>query len=108
MKKRIIIFYTGIITLSLTAYSVINRDNTNTHILEAPKNNEIAFNGPFLDRTNENIFTDFIYDVGPRFSSIKKTDIDKARGIDDFLDKDQVKSIVTIKSIRVIIMNIAV
>ena len=39
------------------------------------------------------MFTDFIYDVTPRFAPIKKTDIDKATSISDFIDAETLEII---------------
>ena len=103
MKRATIFFCAGIIPLSLLAFGVINWNNLNTDTLEASEGNEIAINTP--SKMKQRVFTDFIYDVGPRFASIKKTDIDKARSIDDFLDIEQLESIVTIKSISIIIIK---
>lgn len=97
MKKNILFLGVVLITLSLAAFSVINWNES-----ETSDSKEVAINEQATEKMEKRIFTDFIYGVGPRFSPIKKTDIDKAKSIEAFLDKEQIKSIVSLKSVSVI------
>ena len=107
MKKNIIIFCAILTTLSLTAFGVINLkdskpDKLETFVIENKENNTVY--GPFTTKIEKKIFSDFIYDIGPRFSAIKKGDVDKARYINAFFDKEQIQAIVSLKSVSIIII----
>ena len=104
MKKSIIILSAVIITLGLMAFSVINWNDSDTVQLKTRVSKGVAVNLPAMEKKEKNIFTDFIYGVGPRFSPIKKSDVDKARSINDFYDEEHMQSIVSIKSVSVILI----
>jgi hypothetical protein len=53
---------------------------------------------------NKNDNNKFIYDVGTRFRPIKKTDLDNAKSIYDFLDEKQKQAFVSLNSVEVIII----
>ncbi len=105
MKKSIILIAV-IITLSLTAFSFINRNNTAQDQLEASVNEEkvISPEAQAKEKINKRIFNDFIYDVGPRFGAIKREDVNKATTIDAFFDEEHIQSIESLKSVSVIII----
>lgn len=103
MKKSIILIAV-IITLGITAFSFMKRNNTEQDQLEALVSEEKISTPQEKVKANKKTVTDFIYDVGPRFASIKKEDVNKARTIDDFLDKEEIQSIVSLKSVTIIII----
>ncbi len=105
MKKNVIIFCAVLITLSLTAYGVINSNDSKVKHLQTTNSKEIVANTPDAEKIEGPILTDFIYDVGPRFSPIKKGDIEKARSVNDFLEEKQIQAITSIKSVNVIIIK---
>lgn len=106
MKKKSLIILVAIITVSVTAYSFINKKTATVPIKK-------ALNLTLLDTTNTNtvrefasdIYPDFIYDVSPRFEPISRTDVLKATSISDFISADSFKSIVTLKSVNLIIIK---
>lgn len=102
MKKSIIIFCAVLITLGLTAFGVINWNDTKINQLETSVSKDVASNTQVIYKVNNKIFSDFIYDVGPRFGPIKKGDLDKARTFDDFISEEHAKQIVSYKSLSVI------
>jgi len=57
------------------------------------------------NKIKKKVFTDFIYDVGSRFEAIKKRDVDKATSIDAFFDEKQLQSIVSLKSVSIILIK---
>jgi len=57
------------------------------------------------EKVKNRIFTDFIYDVGPRFGAIKKREVDKATSITTFFDKKQLQSITSLKSVSIILIK---
>lgn len=102
MKKSIIIFCAVVTTLSLTAFGVISWNNSEINQLEKSVSEDVAINTQVIKKVNKRIFSDFIYDVGPRFGPIKKGDLDKARTFDDFISEEHAKQIVSYKSLSVI------
>ena len=121
MKKSLIILCAVLITLSLTAFGVINWKDSKTktpakrdiaiHAISTEKENtNTNYQGPvgpfFINQTEETkTFEDFIYDVGPRFGPIKKSDIDKATSIEDFFSWEELRAIETLKSVEIIIVE---
>jgi hypothetical protein len=103
MKKSILIFC-GVLLLSIVAYGFINRNDSK--IVETEKiTNEIAvLDKPAPEAINKNDDNKFIYDVGPRFRPIKKTDLDNAKSSYDFLDEKQKQAFVSLNSVEVIIL----
>jgi len=87
MKQCIIFFYSVCTILSLAACDDNNKDHATNHLKEVDQKS-IAGNSMEVKNAENKIITDFIYDIGPRFSPIKKDDVDKAISIDAFLDKD--------------------
>lgn len=101
MKKRPIIFSSVLITLCLTVYSCKNHNENEIAQLETSVKKEIASNTQITKE--KKIFSDFIYDVGPRFGPIKKSDLENAKTISDFIPKDQIQQIEILKSVSIIV-----
>lgn len=105
MKRRILIFCTVLAALGLTAFEVVNSNDYETSLPKATTNEAVAMNKAVFGPKEKEIFTDFVYDVGPRFNPIKKTKLDKARTISDFLDSLVVASIVSLHSVNVALVE---
>ncbi len=104
MKKNILIFCTALIILSLMAFGFINLNDSETDQLITSVSEDVVSNTLVNKKINKRIFSEFIYDVGPRFNPIKKGDLDKAISIDDFFDEEQIQSMVSLKSVSIIII----
>ena len=102
MKKSIIIFCALLASLGLTAFGVLNWNDLMTDQVERSDSEDIASNTQVIKKIDKRIFSDFIYDVGPRFGPIKKGDLDKARTFNDFISEEHAKRIVSYKSLSVI------
>lgn len=105
MKKNILIISAIIIGLSLTAFSLINKNTIGTEALETTESKNIAKNTTEIKKTKLPVFTEFTYDVSPRFKAIKKTDIDKATTINDFIDAEIIDNIVDLESVNIIVIK---
>jgi len=57
-----------------------------------------------METKESKIFSDFIYDVGPRFGAIKKSEIDNITSIDYFLEDEVMQNMVSIKSTSFILV----
>ena len=102
MKKSILIFCAVIITLSFTAFSVIQMSNSEVNNLETMESESVAMNTSVNNKTTNRIFTDFIYDIGPRFSPIKKSDLDKIKSFNDIIDPERANRIVEYKWVTIV------
>lgn len=105
MKRRILIFCTVLTALGLTAFSAVNWNDYETNQPKTNTNEAVAMNMSVMGPKEKEIFTDFIYDVGPRFGPIKKTKLDEARTIADFLDAEVVASIVSLHSVNIALVE---
>lgn len=105
MKKNIFIFCVVLTTLSLTAFGIINRNASDTGQLETKAKEDVAINTIAMEKIEKRIFSDFIYDVGPRFGFIKKGDLDNIKSFSDFISDEHAQRIVTYKSLSVIILE---
>jgi len=131
-NKIIVIFCVMLLAMSVITFAFVNSKDINTDGLDLVKNemsvsqnegvvnNEQVFDDSINDdvpsfssilqkesveKNKGEVFDDFIYDVGPRFSPIKKTDLDKAKFMSDFLSKEENESIVSYKSVEVILIK---
>ena len=123
MKKSIIIFLATIITLSLTAFGFIDWNDSEAGQLGASAGESIATDALVVanttmstysgfiydlrveDKAKKEAYSDFIYDVGTRFGPIKKEELDRARSINDFFDKEHIQTIVSLKSVSIIVIE---
>jgi len=102
MKKRVLIISAAVITVSITVFSVMFFNNLKSNETTQLENNTVAMNTEVDNKMANRIFTDFIYDIGPRFNPIKKKDLDAIRSFNDLIDLEHAQRIVDYKSISVI------
>ena len=105
MKKSILIFCATLIVLSLTACAFSNENNIETDQLDALESRDLASNIKVPEKAKKRIFTDFIYDVGPRFNIIKKSDLDKVRSFSEFITEEHAQRIVLYKYLSIIVLD---
>ena len=103
MKKQTLIALAVVLTLAALGFGLINQNS--------PKEDFLAKATNIIPETDQNmvtkefkIFSDFIYDIGPRFGPITKSEIDKITSIEAFLEDEVIKNIVNIKSTSVILL----
>ena len=102
MKKSILVFCAVLTILSLSSCGYLSDNGLETDQLEPSISGDLASNTQTIESVKKKVFTDFIYDIGPRFGPIKKVDVDKARTFDAFLDEEQLEKIVYLKSVNII------
>lgn len=113
MKKRLLIFSLVVVTISLTAFSFINF-NTSTpdqdHLVALTETeNEIASTPEILRepvlliKKKEPI--EFFYHIESRFEAIKKSKIDTATTIHDFISEEDSRQIANCYSSEIIIIK---
>jgi hypothetical protein len=105
MKKNIIVFCAVLAAFSLAACGFINSNDSELVQEETAMIADVVSNGTEIEKMNDKIFTDFIYDIGPRFNSIKKTDLDTAKSFTDFIGDEHAQRIVSYHSLSVIILD---
>lgn len=104
MKKSILIFCSALTILSLTACANISEKDLGSNQLKSTTNEVLVSYPKEIDKVEKKIFTDFIYDVGTRFSGIKKEKVDKATSIDAFFNEEELQKMVSITSVSVILI----
>lgn len=102
MKKTILISLAIITTLSLVAFTFINEkdktiDNPETASIEVSTEKKLE---KIEGKTTR--FDDFIYEIGPRFSPIKKADLINATSINSIFNENKINDIESINSIKFI------
>jgi hypothetical protein len=105
MKKNIIFICITLITLSLAAYGFSNSKDLKTERLGLSVDENITNKNQASNKAENKIFTNFIYDVGPRFGAIKKTKINKIKSFNDFISKEHSERIVSYKSVSIILIK---
>ncbi|WP_425075408.1 energy transducer TonB [Psychroserpens sp. S379A] len=91
MKKQTLLTLAAIITLTLAAFGSFSW-NTTTPVSTTNHLTALEHDQNMVTKTFK-AFPDFIYDIGPRFSGIKKSEIKTYTSIADFLDEDTYKNI---------------
>ncbi|NNL31707.1 MAG: energy transducer TonB [Flavobacteriaceae bacterium] len=102
MKKQILIFSTVLIAVSLTAIALINKIDFSSEPLETSMNTEtIVSEEEPEDVQNVKVFSDFIYDIGSRFYTMTKSDIDNLRAFGDIIGEEHSNRIVSYDILKV-------
>ena len=104
MKNSIIISSIVLISLSLMAFGINNMDELMKGKAKTSSSSCLAFGKQIKEGINDKVYSDFFYDMGPRFEAVKKGDLDNARSIIDFLPREQTQAVVSYKSVSVIII----
>ncbi len=102
MKKNLIILSTVLITLTLMGFVIINKNDSSTRPLDISDYKNVVINPPAIFKNENRMNSDFIFDIGTRFSPIKKREIENARTIDAFFNTEQVQKMATIQAVSVI------
>ena len=105
MKKSTLILSTVFSSLILITFGFVNWNNSEIEQSEIIINEVVSINKKIPKKVKNRIFTDFIYDVGPRFGAIKKREANKATSITTFFDEKQLQSIVSLKSVSIILIK---
>ena len=105
MKKSILITSTVFSSLILFTFGFTNWKNLEVEQSEAIINKNVSINKQIPEKVKNRIFTDFIYDVGPRFGAIKKTKLNNVTSFNDFISNEHAERIVTYKSVSIIIIK---
>lgn len=105
MRTNILIISTSLGFLSLMALPFSNWNNPNP----TPEINKSSF------QSIENIFTviedfnvpevDFVYDFGPRYRPITKTELNEARSFGDFVSEDDLNLVDSYDNITIIVLE---
>jgi hypothetical protein len=101
MKKSILIIAVVVITLSLTAFGKMQSNNSEVNELEE-SNTDLS--AAVKNKNTDRIFTDFIYEIGPRFNPIKKSDLDSIRSFNDIIGQEHANRIVEYKWVTVVLI----
>ncbi len=105
MKKSILFTCALLATFSLTAFGFINWNDTKTNHRESfcakAVNSESLLVKEFVELED----ADFFYDYGTRFRGVKKSTLENAKSITDFLPYKETAPVVSYYSVSVIIIK---
>lgn len=103
MKKRILIISLVLVTLSIAAFSFINSNTSKINQTGNASNSLNNTDKPLAEnKTKEPL--EFFYNISPRFEGIKKSDIDKATSIFDFISDEDSIQIKKLNSTEIILI----
>jgi hypothetical protein len=104
MKVSIPTLCSTLTILSLTACGFTSEHTLETKQSEPTINEALPRMAQAITTVEKEIFTNFIYEVGPRFGPIKKDLVKKARTIDAFFDEEQLQAMMSLKSVSIILI----
>lgn len=104
MKNQILILTTTLASLGLMAFGFLTIDNTEKAIIKTSHCKADVAENQVAAEPDEKTYSDFFYDIGTRFSPIKKGDLDKINLASDFNSNDRSQSTVMYASVSVIIV----
>lgn len=105
MFKRIIILSTALIILSLL---VLGFTNANTKAIDASvplQNNDLGFENQITEGPIDKVIPALYYGIDTRFAGVKKSDVEKATTLYDFLNDGEKQQIVQVNSVDIIIIK---
>jgi len=105
MKKNIIILGTTLVILSLLIIGFTNWNNNETIESKLSHNKALALENQNIEGLNNNVIPDLYYGVDTRFAAVKKSDVDKATTIYDFLNEGEKQQIAYINSVDIIVIK---
>ena len=105
MKKRIIISATTLVILGILLFGFTNLKSNKSKEIAAtepiePLIENNAYFGPY-----EKPFPNLYYGVDARFEAVKKSDIQNATSIYDFISEEEKSRIIAIKSVNLVIIK---
>ena len=100
MKKNAAIISLVLITLSLTAFGLLNRENSEPIEFDTI-NYEYPIGEVIDNKDKPNIF----FGIGSRFNGITKSDLNKLETFDDYIGQDHASRIISYKSMSVILLD---
>lgn len=105
MKKHILIFSIILTALGLTAFGINSWDSQEpvrekaifdtTFVMNSVAPEKVVFNNP----------TNFLLDIGTRFSPIKKEELATVKSIYDIFDAEELKGMVALKSLNIFVFK---
>lgn len=105
MKKQVLILSTVIIAFALTAFTVFKNDIKDDKPTQITTNEtEDVVYGPMENEpiTKNEVFEDFIYEIGTRFMPIKKSIVLNAKTLKDVYDIETLNSMKTLEAVRLL------
>lgn len=104
MKKSILFYGLAVTSMGLMAFNVSDSYNTVHDSNETPVCDIISHDDQIINEIMDKVYSDFFYDIGSRFSPIKKSELDETRSMVDFIAKDYEGNIVEYRSVSVIVV----
>jgi hypothetical protein len=99
MKKRILVLSFIIVAVSIVVAKTYNSKETVmlTQVVAVEKTEENK-------KIKNKVFTDFIYEIGPRFTPITKSDLRALSTFNDYIGEEHASRIISFHSLQVMLM----
>ncbi len=104
MKKQTLIAIATVTSVAFGMLAVYGRQSTSPNTTTAQENLTVLNADQNLLTNELKTFPDFIYDIGPRFQGIKKSDIETMTSIETLLEREVVDHIANVKSTSVVLV----
>jgi len=98
MKNQLV----GLSFIVVILLSCQNKNDIKKEELAIITNDQVTNNTKTINKSKTKVFDDFIYEIGPRFSSIKKSEVENAKTINAFFSEEELQKMETITSIKII------
>ena len=105
MKKSVFILICTILSLGLLAFGYNQLDSTPKKSKTKEKVKQYEFNYYLRSSRTKKEEVNFFYDFGPRFQGIKRSTVQNAETVNDFLSQDEIDKIDVIYSVNVIVIK---
>jgi len=117
MKKKILIFSTALMIVSLLTSGCLDQSNSEKNTAATTSKEDVALNKNVQFEKVEDVALNeivqpekkvediLVYDIGPRFNLIKKADLVALRSFSDLIGQEHASRIVSYKSLSVILLN---
>ena len=96
MKKRILVLSFIVVAVSIVVAKTYNSNETVVFTEETSNEKTVKKN---------KIYTDFIYEIGPRFTPITKSDLRALNTFSDYISEEHASRIVSFKSLQIMLVD---
>lgn len=105
MKKNILIFGIVLSVLALVAFGFMSMNDSGLDQSKTLISENVASNTLVIEKIENKIFPDFIYDVGTRFGPITRKELNNARFFQNYIGEEHAQRIVSYESLSVIVIK---
>ncbi len=98
MKNQLV----GLTFIVAILLSCQDKNDIKREELAAVTNDQVIKDTKTISKSEIKVFDDFIYEIGSRFSSIKKSEVENAKTMNAFFSEEELQKMETITSLKII------